>query len=152
MIIKIENYIIYVIIILLLNYYKNMDYIQFLIGAVLSLFLGGLLGWQRQRIGKTAGFRTYALVTFGSAFFTMISINAFESADQARVASQVITGIGFLGAGMIIHKNGRIVEGLTTAASLWASSAIGMAVGVGWYFEAITAALIMFLLLFIYKI
>lgn len=128
-----------------------MDYINFFVSLVLALILGGLLGWQRQRIGKTAGFRTYALVTFGSAFFTMISMHAFGSADQARVASQIITGIGFLGAGMIIHKEGGIVEGLTTAAGLWASSAIGMAVGVGWYLEAVVATLIMFLLLLVYK-
>lgn len=128
-----------------------MDYIQFLIGSVLAIVLGGLLGWQREKIGKTAGFRTYALVTFGSAVFTMISMNAFGMADQARIAAQIISGIGFLGAGMIIHKDGGVIEGLTTAAGLWASSAIGMAVGVGWYLEAVTATLVMFLLLFINK-
>lgn len=128
-----------------------MDYIYFLGGLILAIMLGGILGWQRQRIGKTAGFRTYSLVTFGSALFTMISMHAFGSADQARVAAQIITGIGFLGAGMIIHKDGGVVEGLTTAAGLWASAAIGMAVGVGWYLEAVIATLLMFLLLFINK-
>lgn len=128
-----------------------MDYIQFIIGLILSVLLGGLLGWQREHIGKSAGLRTYALVTFGAALFTMISMNAFGMNDQARVAAQIITGIGFLGAGMIIHKDGGVVEGLTTAAGLWAAAAIGMAVGVGWYIEAITATLIMFLLLFINK-
>ncbi len=128
-----------------------MDYINFLIGALLAIFLGGLLGWQREHIGKSAGLRTYALVTFGSAIFTMLSIHAFNINDQARVAAQIISGVGFLGAGMIIHKEGGIVEGLTTAAGLWTSAAIGMAVGAGWYIEAVTATLIMFLLLFINK-
>lgn len=103
--------------------------------VVLALVLGGILGWQRENRGKSAGPRTYALVAAGSALFTIISTHAF-SADTARVASQIVVGIGFLGAGTILHKENKI-EGLTTAAGLWVAAAIGMTVGVGYYILAI---------------
>lgn len=103
--------------------------------VVLAFILGGVLGWQRENRGKSAGPRTYALVAGGSALFTLLSVNAF-GADMARVASQIVVGIGFLGAGIILHRENR-VEGLTTAAGLWVAAAIGMAVGVGYYILAI---------------
>lgn len=103
--------------------------------VILAFVLGGILGWQRENRGKSAGPRTYALVAGGSALFTLLSVNAF-GADMARVASQIVVGIGFLGAGIILHRENR-VEGLTTAAGLWVAAAIGMAVGVGYYILAI---------------
>lgn len=121
-----------------------MDFI-FIIKILISLFLGGIIGWQRQHIGKAAGFRTFALVSVGSTIFTLLSLQAFPG-DTARVAAQIITGIGFIGAGTIIHKKDSI-EGLTTAAGLWAIAAVGMAVGAGWYYQSIIATLILFLIL-----
>lgn len=121
-----------------------MDFV-FLFQILLSLILGGIIGWQRQHIGKAAGFRTFALVSVGSTLFTILSLEAFAG-DTARVAAQIITGIGFIGAGTIIHKK-ESVEGLTTAAGLWAIAAIGMAVGAGWYTESIIATSILFLIL-----
>ena len=113
----------------------------FLIGKViLALIIGGILGLQRERIGKSAGPRTYALVTGGSALFTILSITAFGS-DVARVASNIVVGIGFLGAGTILHRENRI-EGLTTAAGLWMSAAIGMAVGLGMYVLSVVCGLL----------
>ncbi len=112
---------------------------------ILSLLLGGIIGWQRQHIGKAAGFRTFALVSVGSTLFTLLSLQAFGE-ETSRVAAQIITGIGFIGAGTIIHKKDSI-EGLTTAAGLWAIAAIGMAVGAGWYFESFIATCILFLIL-----
>lgn len=106
--------------------------------VVLSLFLGGILGWQRENRGKSAGPRTYALVAGGSTLFTLLSITAF-GADISRIASQIVVGIGFLGAGTILHKENR-VEGLTTAAGLWMVAAIGMAVGVRYYILSIVAS------------
>ncbi len=103
--------------------------------VILALFLGAVLGWQRENWGKSAGPRTYALVAGGSALFTLLSITAFGS-DVSRVASQIVVGIGFLGAGTILHKENR-VEGLTTAAGLWMMAAIGMAIGVRYYVLAI---------------
>ncbi len=114
---------------------------------VLAIILGGVLGWQRERIGKAAGPRTYALVSFGSALFTLLSINGFGAANPAHVAAQVVTGIGFIGAGMILRKNDGSVEGLTTAAGLWAVASIGMSVGVGWFWQSIAATVLMLIVL-----
>ena len=122
-----------------------MELIIFVGKIVLSTILGSALGWQRHHMGKAAGGRTYALVSLGSALFTIISYN-IGSGDPGRIAAQIITGIGFIGAGTILHKKNSI-EGLTTAAGLWATSAIGMAVGFGWYAEAIIAAILMFIVL-----
>ena len=91
--------------------------IYFILQTLLSLVLGGLVGWQRERWGKSAGSRTYALVAAGSTLFTILSLNAFSS-NPSQVAAQIVTGIGFLGAGSILHRENKI-EGLTTAAGLW---------------------------------
>ncbi len=115
--------------------------------VVIAMFLGGILGRQRQQMGKWAGIRTYALVSGGSALFTVLSLTAFGT-DTARVAAGVVTGIGFLGAGTILHKEDR-VEGLTTAAGLWMVSAVGMAVGLELYILGI-ASCILALLAFIF--
>jgi uncharacterized membrane protein YhiD involved in acid resistance len=100
-----------------------------------------VLGLERQFSGKDAGPRTYALVASGSALFTVLSIEGFDGADTARVAAQIVTGIGFLGAG-IIFRQGANVTGLTTAAGLWSVAAIGMAVGTDLWGLAIVATLI----------
>lgn len=107
--------------------------------VLLAILLGSILGLQRERWGKWAGPRTYALVCAGSTLFTILSLNFFS--NNSTVASAVISGIGFLGAGTILHKENR-VEGLTTAAGLWMVSAIGMAVGVKEYLLATVIAII----------
>lgn len=103
---------------------------------VLSVFLGGIIGWERQHRGKTAGLRTHILVCLGSCLVSILSVNLYTSvqgltnADPARLAAQVVSGIGFLGAGAIM-KEGPTVRGLTTAASLWVVASVGIAAGVG---------------------
>jgi putative Mg2+ transporter-C (MgtC) family protein len=93
---------------------------------------GGLIGYQRELLFRPAGFRTHVLVCVGSAVYMLVSIAvAGDRFDPGRIAAQVASGIGFLGAGTII-KQGNIVRGLTTAASLWAVAGIGLAVGSGW--------------------
>ena len=114
---------------------------------LLSIILGSILGIQRERWGKWAGPRTYALVCSGSALFTLLSLNFF-TVNPAIIASAVVSGIGFLGAGTILHKENR-VEGLTTAAGLWMTAAIGMTVGVGQYILASITTLIILLVLMI---
>ena len=102
----------------------------------IAAVLGGLIGIERELHGKTAGFRTHALVALGSALFMLVSIAVFEAyqgraeVDPARIAAQVVTGVGFLGAGAIIRSSAGI-KGLTTAAGLWTASAIGLASGLG---------------------
>ncbi len=116
---------------------NNWEIIAKLIFAVV---LGGAVGIERSLAGKTAGMRTYALVAMGSALFVIIAdlvtrqylALGIRNFDPLRVASQIVVGIGFLGAGLIIFKDHK-VSGLTTAAGVWVSSGIGMAVGYGLY-------------------
>lgn len=114
---------------------------------LLSTLLGGLIGFERETHGRPAGLRTHILVCLGSTLFTIISyIVAGHTFDPGRIAAQIITGVGFLGAGTIIHQ-GSVVRGLTTAASIWTVAAIGMGVGVGG--QALTLAVITAIILFI---
>lgn len=113
---------------------------------ILATFLGLMLGAEREHRHKSAGLRTYTLVAVGSALFTIMSLNVLEGAensvyDPGRIASQIVVGIGFLGAGLIIQRENRI-EGLTTAAGLWTTAAVSMAVGFGFYFLAIFSTLL----------
>lgn len=98
----------------------------------LSLVLGAVIGFEREYHRRAAGFRTHSLVAMGAALFTVVSAYAFEDADPTRIAAQIVSGIGFIGAGTILHYRGS-VRGLTTAASLWAVAAVGMAAGAGLY-------------------
>jgi len=100
--------------------------------ALVAVVCGLMLGGERQRREKPAGLRTLSLVCLGSAVFTMMSfVFTTTTGDSGRVAAQIVTGIGFLGAGVILH-NRRIVTGVTTAAIIWVAAAIGMAVGAGY--------------------
>jgi len=118
---------------------------------LLACILGGIVGWEREKIHKPAGLRTHILVALGSALFTIISMYAFTSfvsvnKDPARIAANIVTGIGFLGAGTIL-RDGSSIRGLTTAASIWVVSAIGMAVATGMYIMALVTTLLVFLTL-----
>ncbi len=114
----------------------------FLLQVILAIAMGGILGWERERIHKPAGLRTYILVCLGATLFTVVSKRAVENlapgmvADPTRIASQILTGIGFIGAGVIMKRNEH-VEGITTAAGLWLSAAVGMALGFEQYVIAI---------------
>ena len=110
----------------------------FLGGLLLSIILGFIIGAERESRDKDAGISTHIMVIAGSMFFTLISA-AVDPASTSRIAAQIVTGIGFLGAGLII-KEGASVRNLTTAASLWFAAAIGMAIGFGFILAAIVAA------------
>jgi len=123
--------------------------LDMLLKLVLAVVLGGVIGYERETHGRPAGLRTHILVCLGAAIFTIVSISfAGRTSDPSRIASQVVTGIGFLGAGTIIRQ-GNVVRGLTTAASLWTVAAIGVAVGVGGtlYWLAIAGTFVVFLTL-----
>lgn len=103
---------------------------------LVAMALGGLIGLEREYRSKDAGFRTHFLVALGAALFTLLSVYGFEGVkDTSRVAAQVVSGIGFLGAGLIVFQR-NVVRGLTTAAGLWVTAAVGMACGVGDFFLA----------------
>jgi putative Mg2+ transporter-C (MgtC) family protein len=118
-----------------------------LLRVVIAGVVAVLVGLEREVQHKPAGARTYGLVAMGSAMFTVVGIQAFGEGDPgARVAAQIVTGIGFLGAGTILHMRLQVV-GLTTAAGLWAMAAIGMAIGGGLYILGVGVGVMLFLLL-----
>ena len=103
---------------------------------LLAAVCSGLIGYERESSRKAAGLRTHTLVGVGAAVFTIVSIVGFPGSDSSRVAAQIVTGVGFLGAGAIFRE-GTYVTGLTTAAGLWVVAALGMAAGSGSYWVAI---------------
>ncbi|MCL6588687.1 MAG: MgtC/SapB family protein [Firmicutes bacterium] len=97
---------------------------------VLATILGGIVGWEREVHDRPAGLRTHMLVCLGSTLITLVSMSFGTTSDPSRIAAQIVSGIGFLGAGTILRQ-GNVVRGLTTAASLWTTAGIGLAVAVG---------------------
>ena len=116
----------------------------------LSAVLGGVLGVEREWRGKAAGLRTNILIAMGSALFTVMSIDVSSGSggDSTRIASGIVTGIGFLGAGAIM-RNGSSIKGLTTAAMIWVNAAIGVAAGGGEYRVAIIATIVALVVLIV---
>ncbi|MDR3428748.1 MgtC/SapB family protein [Silvimonas sp.] len=125
-----------------------------LVRLLAAAVLGGAIGFERERLSWSAGLRTHMLVCVGAALFMIVSAFGFSDVlqdahtvlDPSRVAAQVVSGIGFLGAGSILMR-GEVVKGLTTAASLWSVAAVGLACGGGLYFAAISAAIIILVIL-----
>jgi putative Mg2+ transporter-C (MgtC) family protein len=120
---------------------------QLLLRLGLAAILGGLLGFQRERAGRPAGLRTHMLVALGSALFVLIPLQAgMPLVEMGRVLQGLTTGIGFLGAGTIL-KRGVHIEGLTTAASLWVTAAVGVAAGMGREMSAVLGTVLTFIIL-----
>jgi putative Mg2+ transporter-C (MgtC) family protein len=121
--------------------------VEGLLRIVLAGGLAALIGLEREMEGKPAGIRTYGLVGMGAASFTMVGLLVFGTGDPAsRVAQGIVTGIGFIGAGTILHMRRQVV-GLTTAAGLWVAAALGMAIGGGLYILGIGTGIAVFVLL-----
>jgi putative Mg2+ transporter-C (MgtC) family protein len=118
-----------------------------IIRLVLSAILGGLIGAERELRNKSAGFRTLILISLGSCLFTIVSV-LIDVNSQDRIASTIVTGIGFLGAG-VIFKSNYGVKGLTTAATIWVTAAIGMAVGGGYFIASIITAILVLIVLYV---
>lgn len=138
--------------------------LEITVRLVVAAFLGGLIGFERESHGKDAGVRTYALVCLGSALVMVVSVQIFEqyrdiaSVDPSRIAAQVVSGVGFLGAGAIIrfpHGNQgshqEAVKGLTTAAGIWAASGIGLACGLGLYHPALITTILTLVILVVFS-
>lgn len=127
---------------------------EYVIRIFVAAMLGGVIGFEREYRAKEAGFRTHFLVAMGSALFMILSQYGFDgqigtptiSLDPSRIASQVVTGIGFIGAGTIIFRK-HVIKGLTTAAGLWVTSAIGLTCGSGMYQLAVTSTFLVLLCL-----
>ncbi|OLD91166.1 MAG: hypothetical protein AUG96_01155 [Chloroflexi bacterium 13_1_20CM_4_66_15] len=117
---------------------------------VIALVLGAVVGLERERQERAAGLRTVTMVSLGSCLFTIVGAYGFSQTDPSRVAAQIVTGIGFLGAGTIFLRKD-LVRGLTTAATIWAVAAIGMAAGTARYFEAVFTTLLILAVLMVLK-
>lgn len=131
-----------------------MTFYEIMFRLTLACILGGLIGLERESLNRPAGLRTYTLVCVGSALAMIVSLDMYfayyhtVNADPGRIAAQVISGIGFLGAGTIMRE-GATVRGLTTAAGLWVVACIGLAVGAGLYMPAVaTTVLVLFVLIY----
>lgn len=115
-----------------------------------ALFFSGIVGWQREISQRPAGLRTHMLVCLGSTLLTLVSVST-PGADPMRLASGIVTGIGFIGAGTIIRSTATEVRGLTTAASIWMIAGVGIAVGVGFYWGALLTTLLAYCILVLLK-
>ena len=129
---------------------------EILVRLLLAFIIGGVIGIERERSNKVAGFRTHILVSIGSCVATITSLQLFLqyhgiiNLDPARLSAQVLSGIGFLGAGTILKTSNGVV-GLTTAAGVWSTACIGIAIGYGYYFIGIVSWIILLLVLYILK-
>lgn len=132
-----------------------LSYQEIIIRMLISLLVGLIIGYERTKQQKPAGIRTYSLVCIGATLFMIISAYGLQNLpyisgfrmDPGRIAAQIITGIGFLGAGVIWKDRGTI-RGLTTAANLWVTAGLGMAIGLGLYFLTLVAVICIFLALY----
>ncbi|MBN1544652.1 MgtC/SapB family protein [Candidatus Woesearchaeota archaeon] len=117
-----------------------------LLKIMLSVVLGSIIGYERERFGHYAGIRTHIIVCMTSTFVLCAFITAFEPDSAARVAAAIMTGIGFIGAGTIL-SHGREVKGLTTAASVWGVAGLGLIIAIGAFWEAVVVTLVMVIIL-----
>lgn len=124
--------------------------ILMVVRTLLAALLGALIGWERERHGQDAGIRTYAAVALGASTFGLVSMHATNQVDT-RIAAQVVSGIGFLGAGLIMREHGR-ATGLTTAATLWTTAAVGLAMAFGMYVVSTLTAVITFSILAVHHL
>lgn len=131
------------------------SWLEMILRFLLAAGLGAGIGYQRERAGKAAGLRTHILVSSGAALFTLVSIYGFSGAvvDISRVAAGVVVGIGFIGAGVILRgQREKEVAGLTTAATIWITAAVGLAVGAGMYLISVIATAVTVGVLFLPKV
>lgn len=129
---------------------RELTHTEIVLRIVLAIVLGGVVGTERGLKNRPAGLRTYILVCLGSCIVMLINqytYQVYDSGDPVRMGAQVISGIGFLGAGTIIVTSHNQIKGLTTAAGLWASACVGLAIGIGLYEVAVVAGICIFLIL-----
>lgn len=134
----------------IIDYLKDFNTISILIRLILTVILSGIIGVERSKIGRAAGLRTHVLVCLGATIASMTGLYISQitgvDADISRIAAQVVSGIGFLGAGTILIKNKSVITGLTTSACVWVTGTIGLAVGYGFYEGAIIGTILVFII------
>lgn len=132
----------------IIAYFSTLSTGTVILRLFLSTLLGGIIGFERGKHGRAAGFRTHIILCVGATLTSLVGAYCFEvldyTSDPMRIAAQVVSGIGFLGAGAIILKNKTTITGLTTAAGMWTTAVIGIATGAGFYAGAITGTVLLF--------
>ena len=134
----------------IVDYLKELNILSVIVRILLAIICGGVIGIERRRAHQSAGMRTYMLVCMGAAIVMATGqymYDTFKTGDPSRLGAQVISGIGFLGAGSIITSGKTKVRGLTTAAGLWVSACIGLALGIGFYSAGLIATLVVYLIM-----
>ncbi len=129
---------------------REITYLSIALRIVAAFLMGGILGWERERRSRAAGLRTYMLVCVGACIIMLTNqyiYQVFKTGDPVRMGAQVVSGIGFLGAGTIVVTKRNQIKGLTTAAGLWAAAAVGLALGIGFYEGAVVGGLLILLTL-----
>ena len=129
---------------------REITYLSVALRIAAAFLMGGILGWERERRSRAAGLRTYMLVCVGACIIMLTNqyiYQFFKTGDPVRMGAQVVSGIGFLGAGTIVVTKQNQIKGLTTAAGLWAAAAVGLALGIGFYEAAVIGGLLIFLIL-----
>ena len=121
---------------------SNFNELSITVRLLFALLLGGIIGMERGRHGRAAGMRTHVLVCVGACMTALVGLFMSDVSDATRIAAQVISGIGFLGAGTIMIRNQSVITGLTTAAGVWCTATIGIALGYGFYLAALIATAI----------
>lgn len=135
---------------MVVSYLEQLNTVSVTLRIIMAMICGGLIGAERERAHRPAGLRTYMLVCMGSAIVMLTGqymYENFRAGDPARLGAQVVSGIGFLGAGSIIVSRNSKVKGLTTAAGLWASACIGLAIGIGFYIAGIIATIAVYVIM-----
>jgi len=138
-----------------MEHFQELNSLSILVRLIIAIICGGVVGLERGQKNRPAGFRTYMLVSMGSALVMIVSQYisiTFGNTDMTRMGAQVVSGIGFLGAGTIIVTSKMKVKGLTTAAGLWAVACMGIAIGIGFYSAAIISCVLIFVLLTVFRV
>ncbi len=133
-----------------IQYLRELNMLTICLRILLSVVIGGILGLERGRKNRPAGYRTYVLVCLGSALVMMTNqyiYQTFGTSDPARLGAQVISGIGFLGAGTIVVTGRQQIKGITTAAGMWTAACCGLAIGIGFYEGAVIGGILVFLIM-----
>lgn len=131
-----------------IQYFRELNMASTVLRILLAVVIGGILGLERGRKNRPAGYRTYLLVCLGSTLVMMTNqyiYQSFGTGDPARMGAQVVSGIGFLGAGTIIVTGRQQIKGITTAAGMWAAACCGLAIGIGFYEGAVIGGILIFL-------
>lgn len=134
--------------------YREVTYFAIIVRILAAVFLGGVIGMERGMKNRPAGLRTYMLVCVGSCLVMLINqyiYQVLQTGDPVRLSAQVVSGIGFLGAGTIVVTKHNQIKGLTTAAGLWAAAGVGLALGIGFYEAAVCSAMAIFIIMTVFQ-